>query len=230
MNRKILLVAVMIVVVPLVASAGVKRVDVSPMVLVNLSETQDVASSNRFLGGAIAGDFYFSQHFALRTTLGYVKNLYNPSVQSIDELFGDPEFVEGTDYSFRISIAPYAEAHLGPGIRPYATFTGGFGYFERSNNVSDIRYIQEGAISNAEYLSNTPGGSYYDLSTSIGLKVPVAGQVSAFAEVTHRFYSSFDSDNYYDANSNLRMVPFGFDQYKTFLSAGLTYRFGLGGD
>ncbi|MEW6412820.1 MAG: hypothetical protein AB1483_10155 [Candidatus Zixiibacteriota bacterium] len=230
MNKKILVIAVIALMAPLCAAGGVKRIDVSPMVLINLSETQDLASGNRFLGGAVAGDFYVSQNFAIRTTLGYVKNLYNTSVQSIDELFGDPQFVEGTEYSFRVSIAPYAEAHIGPGLKPYATFTGGFGYFERSNNVSDIRYIQEGAISNAQYLSNSPGGSYYDLSTSLGLKVPVSGRVSAFAEVTHRIFSSFDSDNYYDANSNLRMIPFGFDQYKTFLSAGLTYSFSLDGN
>jgi len=218
------------VALPAVTAAGLKRLDFSPMALINLDESESIASSSRLLGGALATDWYFTDHFALRTSVGYVRNLYNTSVSRIDRLFGDPQPVENDSYSLRFSVAPYAEAHLAAGLKPYVTISGGIGYFDDANNVTDIGVSPSEAISNARYVSSrSTGSTYYDFSGAIGMKVPLFSSLSVFGEVSHRVYSSFDNDSFGDVNTTYRFVPFGFDQYKTMLSVGMTYSLNTAG-
>ncbi|UCD64042.1 MAG: hypothetical protein JSW34_01025 [Candidatus Zixiibacteriota bacterium] len=229
MTRKSSLVLVVLLLMPVSVSFGLERVDVSPMVLINLSETGNLDAGSRLLGGAVAGDFYFSRHFALRASVGYVKSLYNTSVSRIDQLFADLEPVSDPQYGLRFSIAPYAEADIAGRLKPYIALSGGVGHTGGATaQVADIRAVQGDVISNSTYLRyNRPGGSYYDFSGSVGFKMPVARRLSVFAELTHRLYSSFD-DNLYNPDAAYRQVPFGFDDYKTFLSTGLTYSIGIG--
>jgi len=223
MRKLIAIVLCAVIAFPAVTSAGLKRLDFSPMVLVNLDKDESVASSSRLLGGALATDWYFTDHFAIRTSVGYVRNLYNTSVSRIDRLFGDPQPVESDSYSLRFSVAPYAEAHLAAGLRPYVTFTGGVGYFHDVNNVADFGVSPSEVTSNARYVSaQSMGSTYYDFSGAIGLKVPLFSNLSIFGEVSHRVYSSFDTDSYRDIEATYRFVPFGFDEYKTLLSVGMT--------
>ena len=223
MRKQIALILCLVIALPAMSSAGLKRLDLSPMVLVNLDEDESVASSSRLLGGAMATDWYFTDHFAIRTSVGYVKNLYNTSVSRIDRLFGDPQPVESDNYSFRLSIAPYAEAHLAAGLRPYVTITGGVGYFDNPSNITDLGVQQSEVISNARYAaSQSTANTYYDFSGAVGLKVPLFSSFSIFGEVSHRVYSSLDTDSYSNFDATYRSVPFGFDQYKTMLSVGMT--------
>jgi len=230
MKKHIALVLCLVLAFPAVSSAGLKRLDFSPMVLINLDENESVASSSRLIGGALATDWYFADHFAIRTSVGYVRNLYNTSISRIDRLFGDPQPVESDNYSLRFSVAPYAEAHLAAGFRPYVTFTGGVGYFDNPGNITDIGVQQSEVISNARYISSqSMANTYYDFSGAIGLKVPVLASLSLFGEVSHRVYSSLDTDSYSNFDATYRLVPFGFDQYKTMLSVGMTYSLNTAG-
>lgn len=226
MTKQTILILVILLWMPVSVSFGLERIDVSPMVLVNLADNAN--SESRFLGGAMAGDFYFSRGFAIRGTVGYVKSLYNTSVSRIDELFTDVQPISDPQYHLRLSISPYAEANMG-GLRPFVTLSGGISHSDGgSSQISDIRSLPSGVISNSQYMTaNRPGGTYYDLSGSIGMKVAMTSQVFMFAELNHRFYSSFDNDWYREPDGSYTRVPFGFDDYKTFLSAGLTYSFNL---
>ena len=224
MKKQITVLLVIILALPLAASAGVKRVDISPMVLVNLDESRSIGSDSRFLGGAVAGDLYFSEHFAIRTTVGYVKNVYNTSITRIDRLFGDIQALEDPSYSLRLSVAPYADANLGGILKPYITFSGGFGYINNPSTVGEISSPASQIISNARYVSSSSSNeSYFDFTGSVGIKVPVASNVSVFGEVAHRIYSSYDSDTRFVTDPSGSQIPFGFDDYKTMLSLGLTY-------
>lgn len=229
--KKLLTLLIIVAVVPVSVSAGLKKLDISPMVLINLDETRAIDSDSRLLGGALAGDFYFSRHFALRASVGYVRNLYNTSVSKIDVLSGDPQILENQNYSLRFSIAPYADASIGGIFRPYATLTGGFGYTENTSDIADISAPGSQVLSNSRYVTaRTPSGGFYDFTGAIGIKVLIASSVSLFGEVSHRIYSSLDWGDYYSADGQYRMVPFGFDHYKTLLSLGLTYSINLSGD
>lgn len=229
MRKSLFAIMIVMLLVPLSAVAGLKRIDISPMVLINLDEDRPIDSDSRLIGGAVAGDFYFSRHFAIRTTVGYVRNLYNTSVSRIDRLFGDLQPLEDPNYSLRFSLAPYADANLGGILRPYVSFSGGVGYLDHSNYVGDIRAPQAEALSNAGYATTSyPGGGYYDFTGAIGMKVSVYGNVSVFGEISHRFYSSLTSETYYSPDATYRLVPFGFDQYDTMLSVGASYSIGLG--
>ena len=212
------------------AAAGIDRIDISPMALVNLSEDNGIGDNTRLLGGAVAGDFYFSHNLAIRATVGYVRNLYNTQVSRIDQLFTDAEPIDDPNYSLRFSISPYAETNLGGGIRPYVTFNGSFAHSGgMTTQVSDIRSPVGSSISNSQYLpADRSGLSYYELSGSVGLKVPLAERISLFTEISHRFYSDYDTDFYYDAETAYRQVPFGFNEYNTLLSFGLSYSIPLG--
>ena len=61
---------------PMTSMAGLKRIDVSPSTLINLNE----GHSGEFMGGAITADFYMTNTFALRTTVGLTRDRYYPSV------------------------------------------------------------------------------------------------------------------------------------------------------
>lgn len=227
MTKKSVVILLVLVWLPVSVTFGLERIDVSPMVLVNLAD--NAGSDSRFIGGAVAGDFYFSPGFAIRGTVGYVKSLYNTSVSRIDELFTDVEPYSDPQYHWRLSVSPYAEASTIGGLRPYVTLSGGISHSDGgSSQISDIRSLPAGVISNSQYMtSNRPGGTYYDISGSVGMKVPIASQVFIFAELNHRFYSSFDTDWYRQPDGSYTRVPYGFDDYKTFLSTGLTYSFNL---
>ncbi len=229
MKKQLIILVTIILMVPLMASAGLKRVDISPMVLINLDESQAINSDSRFLGGAVAGDLYFSQHFAIRTTVGYVKNVYNSSVTRIDRLFGDIQTLDEPSYSLRLSVAPYADANVGGILRPYVTLSGGFGYIGNPSPVADIRAPQTQPLSNASYVTTrSSDASYYDFTGSVGLKVPVASNISVFGEVSHRIYSSYDTDGFFTTDASGSQIPFGFDEYKTMLSLGMSYSIRLG--
>ena len=91
MIRILVIIVVVTLALGSAASAGLNRIDISPMALVNLSEDNGLDDNSRFLGGAVAGDFYLSPNFAFRATVGYVRNLYNTSVSRIDQLFTDAQ-------------------------------------------------------------------------------------------------------------------------------------------
>jgi len=229
MKKQLIIIVIIILALPLVATAGLKRVDISPMMLINLDETLPVNSDSRFLGGAVAGDLYFSQHFAIRTTVGYVKNVYNSSVTRIDRLFGDVQALDDPGYSLRLSVAPYADANIGGILRPYVTLSGGFGYINNPSEVGSIASPASQTISNARYVSSSSSNaSYYDFTGSVGLKLPVASNISVFGEVSHRIYSSYANDSYFVTDATGSQIPFGFDEYKTMLSLGLSYSIRLG--
>ncbi len=232
MNKRLLILIALLLAVPLSTSADVKRVDISPMLLVNLSETTAGDAGGRLIGGAVAGDFYFSNNFALRATVGYIRNRYG-SYSQIDHLFTtvDPNSVGETEYSLRFSVAPYAEADIGGLLRPYVTINGSLGYYGGSNTeVYTAGPNQSQPLSNASYIGyNSPYGSFYSLSASLGFKLPVAERISFFAEVDHDFYSNYLSERNSDLGTSLRQTPYGFNDYRTFLAIGLAYRIDLGG-
>lgn len=228
--KNILIILLLAALIPAAASAGLKKVDISPMLLINLDQDERIDSDGRFLGGAVAGDFYFSQHFALRASVGYVKNLYNTSVSTIDQLFDDAQVIENRNYSLRFSIAPYADVNVGGILRPYATLTGGVGYMDNSSDIANIGAVNSDVLSNSRYVTTRSAASgYYDFTGALGVKIPVAANLSVFSEISHRLYSSLDINDYYSTDGTYRLVPFGFDQYKTLLSVGMTYSIGLGG-
>ena len=76
MKKFIILFSVLILIIPAVVTAEINRIDITPMVLVNMSEIPGDAPESRFLGGALAGDFFMSEHFAIRGSVGYLKSKY----------------------------------------------------------------------------------------------------------------------------------------------------------
>ena len=98
-----------------------------------------------------------------------------------------------------------------------------------SSRITAINSPTTGSLTNSQYLPyNQNSLTYYEFSGSVGLKVPVAERISLFGEVSHRFYSDYDTDWYYDAETIYRQVPFGFNEYETLLSFGLSYSIPLG--
>lgn len=207
-------------------STAPKRVDISPMALINLSEIPDGASSNRFLGGAVAADLFLTNRFAIRTTLGYVKTTALSGASVFDRYFVpdyDPASDDGTRHSLRFSIAPYLEANLWSAVSPYITLTGSFNYVDGGTSTV---LSGSGSLVESQSVSRRrlPNNSYYSFSGSAGVKVPVSERFALFAEVQHQFYSDLNYDWQYGEADATRAVPYGFDQYPTSLSLGVSYR------
>jgi hypothetical protein len=229
MKKTTLLILLMALMIPLASQAKVNRVDLSPMVLYDLS-SDGGDTGDRFIGGALAGDVFFSQHFALRATVGYVRNRYD-GLSRIERLFTDldPNQLGDESYSIRLSIAPYVEANVGGFLHPYVTFSGTYGYTNGLNTeATSISSNNTAPISNGQFATAAgPGGGFFSLSGSLGFKAPIMSRISLFAEINHEFYSDFYDSGYYVKESAYRQTPFGFDNYDTFLSAGLSYRFDI---
>jgi len=192
-----------------IEASGVKRVDISPSVLVNMAE----GHSGNYMGGAITGDVFFNKHWALRTTVGFTKNRNYPAEAD----YGD------TGYGFWLSFAPYAELNIGDRARPYVALLGTF-----STGSSSTRYfdtpIEMDRSPYARLQQDARRRSHYSLGLTAGSKLKIAGPVHVYAEISHFFYTSIsDSEVYFGPGEYFFDQQFDFERNPTYLSFGLTF-------
>lgn len=219
MKRTAIALIAVIVALPLALSAGtVKRVEISPATLINFSE----GHSGAFMGGTLTGDVYFSRSFAMRTTVGFTKDRYYPSELNYDD----------ANYSFWLSMAPYAELNVAGRFKPYLAVLGSFGTFG-GQDASGFTAMPGGAFD----LGRTPAADIQPVSTrkamysfgaTIGSKFRVSGPVSVFAELNHFFYTNTPAQGIYYTGYPYLDQAYNLKKNPTYLSLGLSYELDLG--
>ena len=203
------IIVLVVLLLPLSAFSGIKRVDISPATLINLNE----GHSGAFMGGSLTADLYMTRSFAFRTTVGFTKDRYFPADRSYSE----------SDYGFWLSLSPYYQVNLIPGISPYlallGTFTSGSGV---NRTVAAPVGFQQSPFNRLQQNARSQG--FYSLGASLGSKFKLAGPISLFGEVSHFFYSSV-SDNRitFGASEFFPGQEFEFQRNPTYLSFGLSY-------
>ena len=207
MSRLILLVGLLLLAPG--TFAGVDRVDISPAFVMNLGQ----GHSGSAMGMAVTGDIFFSQSFAIRTTLGFTKDRYFPSDRSYSE----------ADYGFWLAVAPYAELNVGGAWRPYVSFLGSFSGGS-ANQTGAASPLGMGQAPVARLAPAATRDNAFSLGGSVGSKLRLAGPISLYGEITHFFYSSLSNPGTFN-NSVLPDVTFNYDwnETPTYLSLGLSY-------
>ncbi len=189
-------------------AASVKRVDISPSALINMAE----GHAGQYMGGALTGDVFFGEHWALRTTVGFTKNRNFPAEAD----YGDAE------YGFWLSFAPYAELNIGDRARPYVALLGTFTTGSQRQYLSPPVGMEQSPF--ARLQRDARRQSYYSLGLTAGSKLKVAGPVHIYAEISHFFYTSLaDSEVYFGPGEYLFDQRFDFERNPTYLSFGLTF-------
>jgi len=195
-------------------TAGVKKVEISPSVLVNLAE----GHSGQYMGDAVTGDVFFSEHWALRTTVGFTRSRNFPAEVDYSQ----------AEYGFWLSFAPYAELSIGGRARPYlallGTFTSGSG---TSRYLSPPVGMEQSPFARLQLDARSQ--AYYSLGLTAGSKLRVAGLVHIYAEVSHFFYTSIaDSEIYFGPGEYFFDRKFDFERNPTYFSFGLTFSIDTG--
>lgn len=200
------------------ARAELKRIDLSPAVMMNLAD----GHAGSFMGGSLSGDFYFSRSIALRTTVGFSKDRYYPS--GLD--YAD------ANYSFWLSFSPYAEAALAGGtLRPYLGLLGTFsttsGEPPATPPIIPAFGMDRAPIQRIRTADRAR--SAYSFGLSLGAKAHVAGPWSFFAEVSRYLYTSISGDAVFYTGNPLTDFTVDLEDNPTYLSFGLSYRLDLAG-
>ncbi len=205
-----------LVVVPSTLLAGEKRLDISPAVLMNLSE----GHGGSFMGGAVSADLYLTKALAIRSTLGYTKDRVFPSNRPYGE----------ANYRTWASFAPYVEANIGNRIRPYLALQGSITASTSNHNLRRAPIgFEQAPVANLqnEYRAN----SYFSTAVTLGTKLQLTRPLALFAEVSHFFYSTVSDDDVFVAPvSGMGGGGFDFERNPTYASFGLSYSFTIGSD
>jgi len=209
--KKYIIGSVLIVFVILATSAqsGVERVEISPAALVNLSQSH----SSSFMGGAVTGDVFLSQNFALRTTVGFTKNRYYPEELNYND----------ADYSFWMSFAPYFEMNVGRHWRPYVSFSGSFGSGNAGSSLSVPANLEQSPYAQMRPVSSRD--NLFSLGGTVGSKFKVYGSISLFAEASYYFYSNADNFTFSMSGYPYLDQTYSAQNNPAYFSFGLTYAF-----
>lgn len=219
MKRTAILLVIVLIALPLALTAGsIKRIEISPATLINYSE----GHSGAFMGGTLTGDVYFARSIALRTTVGFTKDRYYPSELSYDE----------ANYSFWLSMAPYAELNVAGRFKPYLAVLGSFGTYG-GQETSTISGYQIGSFglgrspaTTIQPVSNRQ--AMYSFGATVGGKFRVSGPVSVFAELNHFFYTNTPAQGAYYTGYPYLDQAYSLKKNPTYLSLGLSYELDLG--
>ena len=174
------------------------------------------------MGGAVTGDMFFSENFALRTTIGFTKDRHYPA---------DLDYADA-DYGFWLSVAPYVQLNVGNTWRPYVSFLGSFGMgsSQAPNSINGpAPGFDLGRYPVSQVQPVTTRDSQYSLGGSLGSKVRLSGNISLFAEISHIFYSNVsDRGTFYNTGEIYLDQAVNVDKNPTYLAFGLTYSLDLG--
>ena len=213
--KKISIILIFVILIGSLANAGqIKRIEVTPVSMVNLSQ----GHAGAFMGGALTGDFFLTDQFALRTTIGYTKDRYFP--EEID-------YTEA-DYTFWLQFAPYYEIFLSDSWKPYLLLIGTFN-LGGGRNISSLQPV---GMNQAPYNQLRPEATneyLYSFGGSLGSKFKLFGPVSLFAEATYYFYTHFsDRGGLYNSGYIYQDQSYNRQENPAYLSLGLSYTFDLG--
>ncbi len=213
MIRKLFVFGLLLLIFPLSATGkGIKKIEISPAVMVNLAE----GHAGAMMGGILTGDMFLTANFALRTTIGFTKLRYYPS---------ELDYADA-DYSFWLSFAPYMELNIGNRWRPYLAVTGSFGSSDYNTTTIPVAGFEQAPFTRIQPV--TTRNNFYSLGGTLGSKFRLAGPISAFVEASYYFYSHFSNrGTFYMTGYPYLDQAYHFNENPAYLSFGLTYQINM---